>query len=159
MSRSENEMSRFDGTNERDGTRARIRDRDIVPVPIPVPFCPPNVPVPVQGGEAGAAATAEQPVPSGKAGVLAMWQLIASGGWWAPGEIAEALGMPKASVHSRLQSMKQCGYVVRRAISLELRVRRRGRPECVEYAVNNDCIVPSGLTAKQVLDALNGATA
>lgn len=33
MSRFESGMSRKSGTNDRDGTRARIRERDIVPVP------------------------------------------------------------------------------------------------------------------------------
>lgn len=45
MSRFESEVSRFTGTNDRDGTRARIRESGQCPVPIPVPFCPASVPI------------------------------------------------------------------------------------------------------------------
>lgn len=40
MSRFDTGMSRFAGTNEGDGTRARVRERDIVPVPSPSRYAP-----------------------------------------------------------------------------------------------------------------------
>jgi hypothetical protein len=43
------EMSRFTGTNDRDGTRARNRESGQCPVPFPVPVCPLNVPFAVAG--------------------------------------------------------------------------------------------------------------
>lgn len=51
MSLFQPEMSRFTGTNDRDGTRARDRDPGHCPVPFPVPVSPSSVPVsvPVKG--------------------------------------------------------------------------------------------------------------
>jgi len=45
MSRFEEKVSRFTGTNDRDGTRARIRESGQCPVPFPVPFWPVAVPI------------------------------------------------------------------------------------------------------------------
>lgn len=95
-----------------------------------------------------------------KAPTHAVWQVVATGGWWKPREIAEELGTTPRQVHDALQSMSRHRQLVKRVIPREQRVRLKGRgaSERVQYCVDFDCVVPAGLTAKQVLEALKGTS-
>lgn len=91
------------------------------------------------------------------------WLLIVShGGWWSPTEVGKALKATgvRGVTHNRLDRLAKAGYLCRRELPPEQRTDRpggrTGPRERIQYAVKPDCVVPTGLTAREVSAALMG---
>lgn len=88
----------------------------------------------------------------------AAWLVIARGGWWRPMEIVEQLPLdldiaPDAT-YSRLWIMAQRHRTLRRRKPETGRAKRGPEARISEYAVTPDCLVPRGLSLREILAAV-----
>jgi len=96
------------------------------------------------------------------ASLRSMWLVIARTGWCTLEEVrAESDVVDRISITRRVHDLKARCYVAARPIPKERRAKNTGRGSAqrTEYAVTPDCLVPCGLTAGEVANALLGKSA
>lgn len=79
---------------------------------------------------------------------LAVWLVIAAGGWWTVAEVIQELpdDIEPKRVDAVLWSM----------VHRFGQAKARGPRGRQEYAVTGDCVIPRGATVEQVMKVMNG---
>lgn len=87
-----------------------------------------------------------------------VWLAVATGGWWKAREIADATGLDQDGLHTCLNYMARHRYLERRVLAQNERSNTgaMGARERTEFSVGPTCMVPGGLTAQEVSQAVAG---